>query len=122
MAPTLKLFISKRRFQRQRPQPQKTVLGLCPSKGIPVNQKLSMAEEWCQDQSWLFQRRDYRNKEHNLQKLSWVRVPVRLDPVAWKLSIIKNSTMTETVKQRPQSFKICTLFVFWRGGILRLRN
>jgi hypothetical protein len=56
---------------------------------VSVAQKLSTIEEWRQDQSCLFQRGDYKNKDRNPEKLSWVRFPVKMVSVARKLSMIK---------------------------------
>jgi hypothetical protein len=54
---------------------------------VPVDQKLSMIEEQRQDQICLFQRGDFRNRGQNPEKLSWVRFPVKMVFVAWKLSM-----------------------------------
>jgi hypothetical protein len=51
--------------------------------------KLSMIEEWRQDQSCFFRKGDYRNKGNNAEKLSWVRVLMKMVSVAQKLSMIE---------------------------------
>jgi hypothetical protein len=56
---------------------------------VPVARKLSVLEEWCQDQSHLLGRGDYRNNGHKPGKLPWVQVPVKVVSVAWKLSTIE---------------------------------
>jgi hypothetical protein len=61
-----------------------------PVRAVPVAQKLSTIEERRQDQSYLFRRGDYRNKDHNPpKKLSWVPFPVKTVSVARKLSTIE---------------------------------
>jgi hypothetical protein len=52
-------------------------------------EKLSIIGKWHQDQSCLFWQEDYWNKDHNIEKLSWFRVPVKMVSVAQKLSMIE---------------------------------
>jgi hypothetical protein len=58
-------------------------------RAVPVAQKLSTIEEQRQDRSCLFRRGDYRNEGQNPEKLSWVRVPVKIFYVAQKLSMVE---------------------------------
>jgi hypothetical protein len=51
--------------------------------------KLSTTEEWHQDQGCSFQQGDYKNKGHNLKKLSWIQVSIKTVSVAQKLSTIE---------------------------------
>jgi galactose-1-phosphate uridylyltransferase len=60
-----------------------------PVRAVPVPRKLSTIEERRQDQSCLFQRGDFRNKGHNPEKLSRVRVLTRMVSVARNLSTIE---------------------------------
>jgi hypothetical protein len=53
-APRRKLFVSKRRLQKQRPEPRKLYLVRLPTKMISVVRKLSTIEERRQVQSYLF--------------------------------------------------------------------
>jgi hypothetical protein len=85
-APWTKLFVSKRRLLKQRPQPRKPVWGSTP--GEDLARKLGTIEKRRQDQSCLFRRVDYRNKGQNPENLSWVRVPVKIS-LAWKLGTIR---------------------------------
>jgi hypothetical protein len=55
---------------------------------VPVDWKLSMTEQ-CHEQSCLFQRDNYRNRDHNPEKLSWVHFPVKTVSAAPKLSMIE---------------------------------
>jgi hypothetical protein len=66
-------------------------------RAVPVARKLSTIEEWCQDQSCLF-RRDYRNKDHDIEKLSWVQVLTRMVSVARKLSTIQERLQSTFVR------------------------
>jgi hypothetical protein len=67
-APKPKLFASKRRLQKERPQPRKTVLGSSASEDGSVSRKLISIEERRQGQSYLFRWGDYRNRDHNHEK------------------------------------------------------
>jgi hypothetical protein len=58
-------------------------------RAVSVAQKLITTEERRQDQSCLFQKRDYRNKGPNPENMSCVLVPVKVVYVAWKLSTIE---------------------------------
>jgi hypothetical protein len=51
-APRSKLFVSKRRLQKQRPIRRQTVLGSIPARMVSVARKLSTVEERRQDQSF----------------------------------------------------------------------
>jgi hypothetical protein len=55
-----------------------------PVKIISVDRKLSMTVEWHQEQSYLFQWGDYRNKGHNLENQPQVRVLVKMASVVLK--------------------------------------
>jgi hypothetical protein len=79
-APRSKLFVSKRRLNKRRIQPRKSVLSSIPNEDCFVVRKLSTTEEWSQDKSCLFQRGDYRNKGHDTEKLSWVRFLTKTVP------------------------------------------
>jgi hypothetical protein len=65
---------------------RKSVLCSIPSEGVSVARKLSTIEEWRLNQSCLFRKGDYRNKDQNSEKLSWVRFPMKMVSVARILS------------------------------------
>jgi hypothetical protein len=48
-----------------------------------------MTEEQQQDQICLFHQGDYRNKDYNPEKLSWVRILVKIFSVPWKLMTVE---------------------------------
>jgi hypothetical protein len=52
-------------------------------------QKLSTAEEWHQDQSYLPETVDYRNKDQNPEKLPCVPLLVKMVSVAQKQSMVE---------------------------------
>jgi hypothetical protein len=56
---------------------------------VSVAQKLSTIEEWCQDQRCLFRREDYTNEGQNPEKLSCVRVLVKMVSVDRKIGTIE---------------------------------
>jgi hypothetical protein len=87
-APRPKLF-RKRILQKQRRVPQKPVLCSSPVKMVTVARKLNTIEERRQDKSCFFRRGDYRNRGHNSEEVSWVRVPMKMVSVARQLSMIK---------------------------------
>jgi hypothetical protein len=49
----------------ERSKHRKSVLSSSPSEDCSVARKLNTIEERCQDQSYLFRRRDYRSKGNN---------------------------------------------------------
>jgi hypothetical protein len=71
---------------------------------VDVAHKLSMIEEdKRQEQSCLFQAADYRNKGHNPNKLTWVRILMKIVSVAQKLGTTEEWRQDES-------------FFFWRGN------
>jgi hypothetical protein len=59
-----------------------------PMRVVLVARKLSTTEERRLEQSCLFRRGDYINKDQNPEKLSWVRFPVKMVSVARILSMM----------------------------------
>jgi hypothetical protein len=47
-------------------------------EGGSCSSESKQIEEQRQDHSCVFRRADYRNKDHNAKKLSWVRVPMKM--------------------------------------------
>jgi hypothetical protein len=68
-APRPKLFVSKRRLQEQRPQPQKSVLGSSPGENVFVAWKLSTIEEWRLDKFVRFE-----------EDITWTKVHLSTHP------------------------------------------
>jgi hypothetical protein len=84
--PRPKLFVPASRLQEERPQPRKSYLGSFPGEMVSITRKLSTMEEWRQGQTSLFRQWHYKNKGHNPENVSWVRVPVKMVSVARKLT------------------------------------
>jgi hypothetical protein len=55
-------LFSTGKLQEQRPQLQKSILGLSYSEDVSGTWKLSIIEEWNQAQDGLFQQGDYKNR------------------------------------------------------------
>jgi hypothetical protein len=87
--PRPKLFVSKRRLQKQRPLRPKMSWVRFPVKVVSVAWKLSTIQEWCQNQSCSFRWGSYRNKFCNPEKLSWIWFPVKMVSVVQRRRMIE---------------------------------
>jgi hypothetical protein len=61
---------------------------------ISLARKLGTEDEQDREQSCLFRRRDYRNRGHNLENVSWVLSSVKVVSLARQLSSIEAVNLT----------------------------
>jgi hypothetical protein len=90
MAPKPELFVSKRRLQKQKPQPRKTALGSSPDEDGFSNLETKHEKRTMPRPKMFVSAGDYRNKGHNPKKLSCVPVPVKTFSVPWKLMTVEH--------------------------------
>jgi hypothetical protein len=85
MAPRPKLFVSKRRLQKERPPPRKTVLNFIADRFCSLERKHN--RRTAPRPKLFVSTRRLEKKGHN-PELSWVRVPMKMFSVARKLSTV----------------------------------
>jgi hypothetical protein len=99
MVPRLKLFVSKRRLRKQRPEPRKTVLGSIPSKDGFCSSDTKHDRRTGPKPKLFVSKRRLQEQTPQHRNLSWVRVLTRMFYAAPKLS---------TREERRQG-KICSI-------------
>jgi hypothetical protein len=73
-----KLYVSKRRLQKQRPQPRKTVLGSSPDEDIFCSSETKHDRRTAPRQNLFVSARKLQELRSHTRKLSWVRVSVKV--------------------------------------------
>jgi hypothetical protein len=99
MAPRPKLFVSMRRLQKQRPTtpPKKrTVLGSSPDKDGLCSSETKYDKRTAPRKKFFYHWEDYRNKGHNPENQSWVRVLPKMVSITQKLNMTEKECQDQS--------------------------